>query len=130
MNWIAALRVLALAMVLPQIFLPELWGQKKEIYIREFYDDKSLELLLFDLEMNYPIDFMYDPGDISVIEIKIKNIKGLKLETAMKALLKDTDLDLRIEEGRTIHIYPNVEEEEVYVDSTKQNINVSGYIYD
>ncbi|MEN8201661.1 MAG: TonB-dependent receptor [Bacteroidota bacterium] len=118
------------ALVLTLALIPDLWGQKKEIYIREFYDDKSLELLLFDLEMNYPIKFIYDAGDIAGIEIKSKNIKGLKLNTAMKALLKNTDLDFRIEEGRTIHIYPHVKEEQIYVTSTRQNINVSGWIYD
>ncbi len=108
----------------------DLWGQNKEIYIREYYNDKSLALLLFDLEMNYNIDFVFEPEEIKGIEIKSKNIKGLSLEIAMKALLKDTGLDFRIEEGRTIHIYPYVEEEQVYVASTKQNIDVSGWIYD
>lgn len=126
MNIKTAFWVLVLSLVL----IPELCGQNKEIYIREFYDDKSLVLLLFDLELNYSIDFVYDPEDIKGIEIKSKNIKGLKLETAMKAFLKDTDLDFRIEEGRIIHIYPYVEEEQAYVASTRQDINVSGWIYD
>ncbi len=117
-------------LVLFLALFPDLWGQNKEIYIREYYNDKSLALLLFDLEMNYNIDFVFEPEEIKGIEIKSKNIKGLSLEIAMKALLKDTGLDFRIEEGRTIHIHPYVEEEQVYVASTKQNIDVSGWIYD
>ena len=112
------------------VLFPDLQGQNKEIYIREYYNDKSLELLLFDLELNYNIDFIFNPEEIDGIEIKSKNIKGLNLETALKALLKDTDLDFRIEDGNTIHIYPYVEADQVYVASTKQNINIAGWIYD
>ena len=112
------------------VLFPNLRGQNKEIYIREYYNDKSLELLLFDMELNYNIDFIFNPEEIDGIEIKSKNIKGLNLETALKALLKDTDLDFRIEDGNIIHIYPYVEAEQVYVASTKQNINISGWIYD
>lgn len=105
-------------------------SQNKKIYIREFYDDKSLELLLFDLSLNYNIDFLFEKKEIQDIEIKSMNIKGLDLETSMKALLKNTGLDFHIENGREVHIYIHKVEEVQYVASTKQNINVSGWIYD
>ena len=104
-------------------------AQEKTIYIREFYDDKTLELLLLDLSMNYNIDFVFEREEIQGVEIKSMNIKGLDLETSMKALLKGTNLDFHIENA-TVHIYPYVEEEVEYVASTRQNINVSGWIYD
>ena len=105
-------------------------AQNREIYIREFYNDKSLELLLLDLSMNYNLDFVFEREDIQGIEIKSKNIKGLDLETAMKAFLMDTGIDFHIENGKTVHIYPYREEEMEYVASTKQNLDVSGWIYD
>ena len=105
-------------------------AQNREIYIREFYNDKSLELLLLDLSMNYNLDFVFEREDIQGIEIKSKNIKGLDLETAMKAFLMDTGIDFHIEDGKTVHIYPYREEEMEYVASTKQNLDVSGWIYD
>ena len=113
------------------ILLAPSLAQNKEIYIREFYDNKSLELLLFDLSLNYKLDFVFDREDIRGIEIKSMNIKGLDLETAMKALLKGTGIDFHIENGSTVNLYPhreNVEEE--YVASTRQKLDVSGWIYD
>jgi len=89
--------------------LTNLIAQDSKIYIREYYGQKSLELLLLDLSMNYNIDFVFDHEEIHGILIKSKNIKGLELETAMKAYLKGTYLDFRIENGRTIHITPYVE---------------------
>ncbi|MCK4992613.1 MAG: carboxypeptidase-like regulatory domain-containing protein, partial [Bacteroidales bacterium] len=121
----------ALLFVLSTPQLSSLMAQEKTIYIREFYDDKTLELLLFDLSMNYQLDFVFDRDKIKGNEIKSMNIKGLDLETAMKAYLKGTNLDFRIENGRTVHIYPHDKKEEVeYVASTRNNINVSGWIYD
>jgi len=121
----------ALLFVLSTPQLSSLMAQEKTIYIREFYDDKTLELLLFDLSMNYQLDFVFDRDKIRGTEIKSMNIKGLDLETAMKAYLKGTNLDFHIENGRTVHIYPHDKKEEVeYVASTRNNINVSGWIYD
>jgi len=121
----------ALLFVLSTPQLSSLMAQEKTIYIREFYDDKTLELLLFDLSMNYQLDFVFDRDKIRGTEIKSMNIKGLDLETAMKAYLKGTNLDFHIENGRTVHIYPYDKKEEVeYVASTRNNINVSGWIYD
>jgi len=105
-------------------------AQEKTIYIREFYDDKSLSLLLLDLSMNYNIDFVFDREEIKGIEIKSKNIKGLDLETTMKAYLKGTNLDFHIEEGRRVIIYTRREEELETVASTRENIEISGWIYD
>lgn len=106
-------------------------AQNKEIYIREFYNNKSLELLLLDLSMNYNIDFVFEREDVRGIEIKSMNIKGLDLETAMKALLKGTGIDFHIENGRIVHLYPHVKvAEEEYVASTRQKLDVSGWIYD
>ena len=121
---------LILALVLLVAMITNTLSQNKKIYIREFYDDKSLELLLFDLSLNYNIDFMFEKKEIQDIEIKSMNIKGLDLETSMKALLKNTGLDFHIENGREVHIYLHRVEEVQYVASTKQNINISGWIYD
>lgn len=121
----------ALLIVLVISGFDPLVAQEKIIYIREYYDNKSLELLLLDLSMNYNIDFVFEREEIKDIEIRSMNIKGLDLETAMKALLKDTELDFNIENGRTVHIYPRVEKEEAeYVAATRNNISVSGWIYD
>ena len=120
--------ILVLALLVAMITNTQ--SQNKKIYIREFYDDKSLELLLFDLSLNYNIDFLFEKKEIQDIEIKSMNIKGLDLETSMKALLKNTGLDFHIENGREVHIYIHKVEEVQYVASTKQNINVSGWIYD
>ncbi|MEA3477985.1 MAG: carboxypeptidase-like regulatory domain-containing protein, partial [Bacteroidota bacterium] len=123
--------LLALLFVLATPLFNPLVAQEKAIYIREFYDDKTLELLLMDLSMNYKLDFVFDREQIKGIEIKSMNIKGLDLETAMKAYLKGTNLDFRIENDRTVHIYPHVEKEEVdYIAATRSNISVSGRIYD
>ncbi len=105
-------------------------AQSGEIYIREFYTKKTLELILLDLSMNYKIDFRFDSENLAGIEIKSLNIKGLDLETTMKALLKNTNLDFSIQEKRVVHIAVLAEEEVLHVASTRQNINVSGWIYD
>ncbi|MDX2432618.1 MAG: TonB-dependent receptor [Bacteroides sp.] len=110
--------------------LTGVFAQDKKVYIREFYDDKSLALLLLDLSMNYNIDFKFDREEIEGITIKSMNIKGLDLETSMKALLKNTGFDFRIEGSKTVHIYPHVEEEIVRQASTRNNISVAGWIYD
>jgi len=107
-----------------------LHAQDKKIYIREFYGEKSLELLLLDLSMNYNIDFVFDREKISGIFIKSKNIKGLELETAMKAYLKGTNLDFHIKNGQTVYISPHVEKEILREAATRSNISVSGWIYD
>lgn len=121
--------VAALLMLTPT--MTGIFAQEKKIYIREFYNDKSLELILLDLSMNYNLNFEFDREEINGITIKSKNIKGLDLETAMKAYLNGTGLDFRIESGRTVHIYPHIEEEKVErAASTKSNISVSGWIYD
>lgn len=104
--------------------------QESEVFIREFYDDKSLELVMLDLSMNYNLDFVFEKEDVEGIIIKSKNIKGLDLETAMKAYLKGTGLDFHIEGARKIHIYPHRVEEVEYVAATKKNITISGWIYD
>ncbi len=44
-------------------------AQTGETYIREFYTNKTLELLLLDLSMNYKIDFVFDREDLAGIEI-------------------------------------------------------------
>ena len=122
--------LLALMTVLATTLFTPLMAQEKTIYIREFYDDKSLGLLLTDLSMNYKLDFVFDWEEIKGIEIKSMNIKGLDLETAMKALLKGTGIDFRIENGRTVHLFPHVDEEKEYVASTRSNLDVSGWIFD
>lgn len=113
------------------LITPGLKSQEKEIIIREFYDDRSLELILLDLSMNYNLDFVFEKEDLEDIRIKSLNIKGLDLETAMKAYLRKTGLDFRIENGRTVYIFPAVADEEIdYVAATRDNIQVSGWIYD
>ena len=111
--------------------LSSLIAQENNIYIREFYEEKSLELLLLDLSMNYNIDFVFDREEVQDIRIKSMNMKGLDLETAMKAYLKKTGMDFRIENGRTVYIYPHMKEEEIVrTAATRSNISVSGWIYD
>jgi ferric enterobactin receptor len=106
-------------------------AQNKEILIREYYDGKVLELVLLDLSMNYQIDFIYEKEDVRGIEINHMNIKGLDLETTMKALLKDTGLGFSIEEGRVVRISPVTEKkEEKHRAVTREHISVSGWIYD
>ncbi|MFH0756777.1 MAG: TonB-dependent receptor [Bacteroidota bacterium] len=105
-------------------------AQDGEITIREFYDDKSLELILLDLSMNYNIVFVFEKEDVSGIIIRSMNIKGLDLKTAMAAFLKGTNLDFQVENGRTVHIFPHVEKKADYVSPTRKNISVSGWIYD
>jgi len=80
--------------------LSNLLAQDKQIYIRGFYGEKSLELLLLDLSMNYHIDFVFDREEIHRIMIKSMNIKGLEPETAMKAYLKKTGPDFTSGEER------------------------------
>ncbi len=126
MNFNSLLSVIALLTTL----ITHTQAQNNQIYIREYYDDKSLELLLFDLSMNYNLDFVFEREEIKGIVIKSMNIKGLDLETSMKALLKNTGLDFHIENEREVHIYVHKFDEVQYVASTRQNINVSGWIYD
>ncbi len=122
-------RILVLVVLLLPGFVG-IFAQSKKIYIREFYNDKSLELILLDLSMNYNINFEFDREEIRGITIKSMNIKGLDLETAMKAYLKGTNLDFRIKSSRIVHIYTHVEEEVVRAASTRSKISVSGWIYD
>ncbi|MCK4750019.1 MAG: TonB-dependent receptor, partial [Bacteroidales bacterium] len=119
-----------IASILMFTVLMSSFAQQKEIYIREYYNRKSLELVLLDLSMNYNLDFVFESKDLADIEINNLNIKGLGLEASMKALLKNTNLDFSMEGARKVHIKVRVAEEAEYVASIKQNINVSGWIYD
>ncbi len=105
-------------------------AQDDQILIREYYENKSLKLILFDLSMNYNIDFQYEPEDMKGIKIDLINIKGLDLETSMKALLKKTNLVFTIPDRKTVIIKPYVKEERVSVASKRNNIEVAGWVYD
>ena len=105
-------------------------AQDNQMQIREYYENKSLKLLLFDLSMNYNIDFQYDPADIQGIKIDMINIKGLDLETTMKALLKKTKLQFSIPDPKTVIIKPYVKEARVSMASKRSNIEVAGWIFD
>lgn len=105
-------------------------SQENQIMIREYYENKSLKLIFFDLAMNYNIDFQYDADDIKGIKIKSIDIKGLDLETTMKALLKKTDLVFSIQNRKTVEIKPYVREEQTEVASKRYNVDISGWVYD
>ncbi len=105
-------------------------AQNKQLLIREYYENKSLELVLFDLSMNYNIDFDFERSDVRGIKIESINIKSLDLETTMKALLKNTNLDFSIESRKHVKIKPYVKEEYNNIKPTRNNVNVSGWIFD
>lgn len=108
------------------------FAQSNEIRIREFYDGKSLELVLLNLTMNYRITFNFNREDLEGIVVNNLNIKGLDIETTLTAMLKDTDLDFTIDGPREVSIFPK-EPETVRAPShgpEKRDIAISGRIYD
>lgn len=105
-------------------------AQERKIHVREYYKNKSLSLIFFDMSLNYHLEFIYEKKDLEGKRIQEIDIKGLDLETTMKALLKDTDLRFRIEEGDKVYIEKYIEEQHPLVDATRTNIDVSGWIFD
>jgi hypothetical protein len=105
-------------------------AQKKELAIREYYDNKPLRLVLSDLSINYNLSFEYDPADLEGIKVERINIKGLDLETSMTALLQHTGLDFSITGPRAVSIFPGIEKPVEIISATRSNIKISGRIYD
>jgi hypothetical protein len=107
------------------------YTQEKELLIKEYYQKKSLSMVLFDLSMNYQIDFQYDRKDIEPFTIKSIDIRSLDLETSMTALLKDTDLEFRIESRKKVIITKRPPEaKRVKKAAKRKDVDVSGWIYD
>jgi ferric enterobactin receptor len=107
-----------------------LYSQKKDVIIREYFESRALTLVLSNLSIAYNLSFLYDPADLEGIRINSINIKGLDLESTMIALLKDTGLDFSIENGREVHIFPKVDKPVEMISPTRSNIAISGRIYD
>ncbi len=105
-------------------------AQKKDVIIREYYENKALHLVLLDLSLRYNLEFVYDLADIEGINIEKINIKGLDLETTMIALLKNTGLDFSKVSNRVIRIYPEKDKPLEEIFTTRYNIAISGRIYD
>jgi ferric enterobactin receptor len=108
------------------------FSQPDPIQVREYYDGKTLELIFLDLSLNYQVKFNFDREDVRGIEVHRLSIKGLDLETTMKALLKDTGLDFSIEGPREVSVFlvkagqgPAKSAAPVHRD-----LKVSGWIYD
>ena len=125
------MRIISLIVAVMLFHMPlVLNAQKKNLTIREYYKDKSLKLVLLDLSLGYNLTFDYQPDDIDNVVVDEINIKGLDLETTMKALLKDTGLDFSLEGDRIVRIFPANKIPVKTVYATRSNITVSGRIYE
>ena len=101
------MRIISLIVAVMFFHMPlVLNAQKKDLTIREYYKDKSLKLVLLDLSLGYNLTFDYQSDDIDDVVVDEINIKGLDLETTMKALLKDTGLDFSLVGDRIVRIFP------------------------
>lgn len=123
-------KALVLLLVLITLYPFQSYAQERNIRIREYYSDKSLSLVLFDLSLNYQLEFIYSKPVIEGVRISEIDIKGLDLETTMKALLKDTDLMFRIEGGDKVYIEKFEKSMQKLIVATQTNIDVSGWIFD
>ncbi|MFZ5941525.1 MAG: TonB-dependent receptor [Bacteroidota bacterium] len=107
-----------------------LFGQGGNVLIREYYSNKTLEMVLTDIRINYQIEFTYDKEDLKGLEIREINIKGLDLPTTMAALLKGSDLDFELTGPKSVRIIKKANKKVVSYEATRKNISVSGRVFD
>lgn len=103
------------------------------VKIRGSYQDKSLELVLLDLKINYRLEFEYDEDLIKDIRISAA-ISRSPIEEAMQVLLAGTSLGFEVTGERTVRIFERHMEPTAVAEAadtpTRTNITVSGTIRD
>lgn len=77
--------------------------EKDDIKVSGNFQDKELSLVLLDLNINYRIQFEYDPADIKGIKIS-KSFGKLPLQDALSVLFSGTGLQFSIEPGRKVKL--------------------------
>ena len=102
--------------------------------IKADYTNKSLDLVLVDLKINYRLKFDYEAAAIEGIEIS-QYFRKLPVRDAMKTILSGTGLAFKIIPPRTIQIYEGEQSNETIISAAtmqpeKTNFNINGIIKD
>ncbi len=102
--------------------------------IKADYKDKSLDLVLLDLKINYRLQFDYETAAIEGIKIS-QYFRKLPVRDAMKTILSGTRLAFKIIPPRTIQIYEGEQRNEAIISAAtmqpeKTNFNINGIIKD
>ena len=102
--------------------------------IKADYKDKSLNLVLLDLKINYRLQFDYEAAAIEGIKIS-QYFRKLPVRDAMKTILSGTGLAFKLLPPRTIQIYEGEQRNEAIISAAtmqpeKTNFNINGIIKD
>lgn len=103
---------------------------KKEIIIKGYYEDKLLDLVIMELEINQRLTFEYDKADIEDVRITAR-VDRVPLSSAMKIILHETGLGFTID-GKTVKIFKEEKQtfEAIEVEPTRKNFKITGIIQD
>ncbi|MEM7654866.1 MAG: TonB-dependent receptor [Bacteroidota bacterium] len=129
LHWL--LRLLSIGFLL-LLCLPLSSQSLEDLKIRINYQDRPLDLIFLDLEINHRLDFSYEKEVIANVRIT-QNYPRKPFPEAMKLLLQGTGLGFSIESGRKISIFPAAEEPEEVIpeyegEATAFNLTIAGKI--
>lgn len=103
-----------------------------DIIIKADYDNKALDLVLFDLKINYRLNFQYDKELIKDVYITTYFPKS-PLDFAMKKLLENTEIDFSLEGGRNIQLFAKKEGPAIKPSNhqaSRHNFTLTGVVKD
>lgn len=102
------------------------------IKIKANYENKSLELVLLDLKINYRLEFVYES---SIVEGKrvTASFGKTPLDLAMMKILEGTELDFKILDVRKVQLLKKAEQPIIdwsKVSPTRKDFSISGVVKD
>lgn len=102
----------------------------KEVIVKGYYEDRLLDLIIMELEINYRLKFEYEKSDIEDVRITAR-IDRVPLSSAMKIILHETGLGYSID-GKNIKIFKEEKRlyESVDVEPTRSDFKITGIVRD
>jgi hypothetical protein len=123
--------ILLFVFLLPQIIQAQ---NSSKVKIRGDFSNKSLDLVLLDLKIDYRLQFDYEEKDIEGVVIN-KSFPKLPLLDAMNVLLSGTGLAAEIISDRKVRLYKGepIKEEKITAstrEATRHDFSIKGTIKD
>ena len=103
-----------------------------KIKIDDSFQDKSLGIVLLELNISHQLQFEYDETLIEGIRVTT-SFRKASLDYAMKKILEGTEIDFEITAPRSIRLFHKSQKPTIdwsKVKPTRENINVSGIVKD
>ena len=102
------------------------------IKIKGSFQDKSLSIVLLDLEIEHRLKFEYDETLVEGVQVTT-SFRKASLDYAMKKILEGTGIDFEIIAPRSIRLFLKTQTPKTdwsTINSTRTNLNVSGVVKD